>query len=1120
MTDRRQSSEDHTRTMDGTGTVLMPGTVLNDRYQIIEVVGAGGMGIVYRAHDRQLKVDVAVKMLTTGRVPDAKSLARFRDEILLARQVSHPNVVRIHDIGIDGEMVYLTMDYVVARTLRERLSEQGALNQELAVDIAIQLGQALAAAHKQDIVHRDIKPSNILVNDRGHACLMDFGIARSMGKQGLTRQGEIVGTLEYLAPEQVRGDAVDNRTDIYALGLVLWEMLSGEIVLTGETDEETMARHAIGRLPTTFPGAGAVPTYLCSIVRRCLCADPDDRYQDAETLVADLQQGHASGKPRHQRRHYIAGIVIVFAAVGLFMGLGQFWDTGDTLDGDMANSDAVSVAQRLAVFPIANDTGNQELDWVRRGLSESIANDLADAPEIGVTESLRVIRALADLRLDSTVLTDDRLRELGELFAADIIVLGKLLGSGPEYRLELRLLYRSSPDSRRFQIEVSPKTILDGSSILVGRILKNLQVDVPSAGHSLPLSDNIQALTAYDQGVGALANGNYSDAIEQLESAVDLDADFGAAWLHLSNAFQLSGLYDKAINASSRAMSMFVDASGRMAMQARARHAALSGDTQRAVEMARELVRKFPEQAEAKLLLGELLGDVGQLDQARDTLLDVTQIDPSLARAWFLLGKYAIMAGDANTAVNEYLVRALILQNKLDNPAGQGEVLNALGIAHERLGKLEAAKDYYTQSLLLRKAAADSRGQSASMSNLARLNMISGDYDQAREALEQALVLREEIEDLPGVAALRIDFGVLEEEVGRYIIALQQYREALRIYEEVGDAVGVTNAQTNLAFIYLLLGQYDNAAVFIDQVLRKYRDSGNDQGLMAALQISGELQIARGRWEQASTNLLEAFNIARKIDNPFGQATIQGSIATLAWYQGRIKAALEAFHTAIAILEPLQDTRGLAEYHLLIAEMMADLRLTESAGKELTQAKGYLGGMENLSQRVRVLLVSGALASQNGQPEIAAEFISTASSFSEEIGSTLTKLSVELARVRWLQSTIADANELLATATQLGHRHFRLLSLNFLAAAQLQIGQVESALETLRTAQRPTVVLQPWVHAWRLRATNAQALRLSDQQGGQQMLLEAKALYHELSNGMPIELSEELSEPAELLVDD
>ncbi len=283
-------NNDPTLTGSGGHLILEPDRLLAGRYRVGNLLGMGGMGIVYHAQDEELGVEVALKVLRSGRTDMDQMRARFRRELLLARQVSHRNVVRIHDLGQDGDLDFITMDFVPGQSLREVLRE-GPLAPERALAIARQVAAALAEAHAKGVVHRDLKPANILVDGDGDAYITDFGIARSLRSSavGLTEPGLLMGTPDYLAPEQARGGEVDTRTDLYAFGLLFFEMLTGELPFSAETLEEAVVQRLSGK-PRTLEEVGRTfPDRYQRILDRCLAREPQDRYPDTGALRRDLE---------------------------------------------------------------------------------------------------------------------------------------------------------------------------------------------------------------------------------------------------------------------------------------------------------------------------------------------------------------------------------------------------------------------------------------------------------------------------------------------------------------------------------------------------------------------------------------------------------------------------------------------------------------------------------------------------------------------------------------------------------------------------------------------------------------------------------------------------------------
>jgi hypothetical protein len=285
---------------DGPGTLFQPGQVVNNRYRIIKLLGRGGMGAVYQAWDDELNIAVALKAILPRQDDPAGEMARrFKTELLLARQISHRNVVRIYDLGeVDG-IKFISMPCVQGQDLATILGK-GPLPVARALAIARQVAAGLAAAHEAGVVHRDLKPANIMVQDDDHALLMDFGIARSVsGDTGPgTMVGTVIGTLDYMAPEQARGEVVDGRADIYAFGLILYEMLTGRRRPGGEGGIRDLVARMSAPPPPVRSLRPEVPEALEAVVARCLQPAASARYQSTVELVAALDGLDAEGRPR------------------------------------------------------------------------------------------------------------------------------------------------------------------------------------------------------------------------------------------------------------------------------------------------------------------------------------------------------------------------------------------------------------------------------------------------------------------------------------------------------------------------------------------------------------------------------------------------------------------------------------------------------------------------------------------------------------------------------------------------------------------------------------------------------------------------------------------------------
>ncbi|HET9105067.1 MAG TPA: protein kinase [Solirubrobacteraceae bacterium] len=354
------------------------GTCLNGRYRLEARVGAGGMSTVYRAFDVTLERQVAVKLMNREVASDSDQLERFRREARAVAQLSHPHIVGVIDAGEDDHRPYIVLEYVEGETLKDRIRRQGGLPVPEAIAYAIQIARALGAAHARHIVHRDVKPQNVLIDREGSAKVTDFGIARTLEEEGLTADGRVLGTTDYVSPEQALGHPVTGRSDLYSLGIVLYEMLTGEVPFKGENQVAVAMKHVREDLPDVQRARPAVSAALASVVETATAKRQEDRYADDAELIADLEEvlamesaraGGVSGQAtsvlrtlpsrtqrripfrvRHPAAVLIVLMVIVIAVVGVLIALAGQAHHGN---GTLAQAPPPTSHKLVAVNPCA-----------------------------------------------------------------------------------------------------------------------------------------------------------------------------------------------------------------------------------------------------------------------------------------------------------------------------------------------------------------------------------------------------------------------------------------------------------------------------------------------------------------------------------------------------------------------------------------------------------------------------------------------------------------------------------------------------------------------------------------------------------------------------------------------
>jgi eukaryotic-like serine/threonine-protein kinase len=347
------------------------GTTLNGRYRLEARIGTGGMSSVYRAIDETLERPVAIKLMNREIATDSDQLERFRREARAVAQLSHPHLVGVIDYGEDQGRPYIVLEYVEGETLKERIRRNGELDVSEAVAYAIEIARALGAAHARHIVHRDVKPQNVLIDEEGSAKVTDFGIARSLDDDGLTADGRVLGTTDYVSPEQALGHDVTGQSDLYSLGIVLYEMLTGSVPFRGENQVAVAMKHVREELPDVQTLRPEVSASLAAVIDRATAKDLHERYRSDEELIADLEDvlaleaarsGSATGEattvlrtlPRRARRRVplrlrsrpawiaVAALLIVVALVGGIVLLGDRTHRGTGTEKTAGGGSAVT----------------------------------------------------------------------------------------------------------------------------------------------------------------------------------------------------------------------------------------------------------------------------------------------------------------------------------------------------------------------------------------------------------------------------------------------------------------------------------------------------------------------------------------------------------------------------------------------------------------------------------------------------------------------------------------------------------------------------------------------------------------------------------------------------------
>ena len=370
--------------------LLNPGTVLSGRYEIIEKIGSGGMAVVYRGRDKKLDRYVTVKVLREDFIGDEEFIERFQSEACSAARLSHPNIVRAYDVGEDGNVNYIVMEYIHGDTLKKAIKEKAPFDSRSTINVAIQIASALSQAHKAHIVHRDIKPQNILVGTDGVVKVTDFGIARAATASTLTTTANAAGSVHYFSPEQARGGYVDEKSDIYSLGISMFEMITGVLPFQGNNSVSIALKHINDELPDIRQYNPNCTRSLEGIIKKATMKKADERYANIDYLLADLIRaraeitGAAQKKPAEKKAEPVQKSEEkkeeLAAAAGAGMRMSRRAEAAAQLKAAQEKAAAEKAAQEAAETPQETKPADaQELEFIRR---QKKAEPVEDAPEV------------------------------------------------------------------------------------------------------------------------------------------------------------------------------------------------------------------------------------------------------------------------------------------------------------------------------------------------------------------------------------------------------------------------------------------------------------------------------------------------------------------------------------------------------------------------------------------------------------------------------------------------------------------------------------------------------------------------------------------------------------------
>jgi eukaryotic-like serine/threonine-protein kinase len=771
-------------------TVIAPGSDFGPRYRIEALLGQGGMGRVYKAYDKDLDRTVAIKVVREGAIGESDALKRFKQELVLASKISHKNILRIHDMGDVGGLRFISMAFVEGQDLQHIIRDNPKMPLERLLNFARQIAEALAAAHAEGVVHRDLKPQNLLVDKNDQIFVCDFGLAKSFeeGAIGMTRTGAFLGTPRYMSPEQVEGKPADGRADLYAFGLILYEMVIGDVPFTGESTLKVMYQRIQEKPKSPKVLRPDLPNWLVKIIMRCLERDPNDRYQNAYEILADLQGGQSgsgvsrvgmsrigSGSqsviiqiPEFANRRWVwivAGAVAVLLlafAIPPVRHLIPGFRVEQTGPGGSASSGIppLSSGHYVAILPLQVLGDQSQLGYLAQGIQEALSAKLFQLKGVHVTSS------------DAASKADPKqsLQKIARSLGANMLVTGMVQGNGDKIRIILNL--EDVVNGKRLwsqQFDGVPADLFTLEDHIYAQVVSAMDVNPTNeenANAEARPTDNVASYDLYLRGRNALRTNDAKSAQTALDffnEAVKQDPKFALAYTGVA--------------------------------QASLRMYGVTNDgfwTQKALAAAQQALQLNDKLPEVHSTLGSVYRATGKYEEAIAELKRAQALAPNSDEVYWRMGNVYLSKGDMPHAIESYQKAVQLNPYYWVNENSLGHV-------------------YYQ----------------------------TGEYDKALEAFKQVATLE------PDVNAGYVNSGTVLNQQGKYAEAVPYLQKALQIEPD-------TNAYTNIGTAYFFLKRFAEAAdAFEKAVAINSNDTQLFVNLGDAYRALGQKDKAQAAYQQA-----------------------------------------------------------------------------------------------------------------------------------------------------------------------------------------------------------------------------------------------------------------------------
>jgi serine/threonine protein kinase/predicted Zn-dependent protease len=762
---------------------LHPGTILANRYEILSVLGTGGMGSVYKAKDLELDRLVALKVIRPELARNQAIVDRFKQELRLSHKVTHRNVVRLYDLSEDAGMRFVTMELVPGRDLRSLLEERGKLPANEAVEIFQQICTALEAAHVVGILHRDLKPQNIMLEDTGRVVVMDFGLARMIDSDdGMTQTGALVGTLDYMSPEQALGKELDQRSDIFALGLIGYEMMTGSMPFRAESMVASLLKRTQQRAVPLSEVDKNIPGTLSNIIAKCLEKDPANRYQRAGELEADLRSWKATGKVSASsmrlkmlrlrelpwQRLAIAGVLIVAIAAGASWFI---------ISRQRAAAPVPHGPISVLVGDFANHTGDPLLD---NSLEQMLGVALEGASFINAYSRGDARKQAEKLPNPTDKLDEQSARLIAVNQDVNTVITGDINLRGDAYDISAVALDAvSGKEIARSEITVSNKQdILKNLPQLAAPIRKALGDSTPTSVQFAEVSGGFKAasLEAVHQasiGVDEQLAGKFQEAFDSFQKAATLDPKLTWAYTGMAAMAVNMGKPEDSLKYMQQAMQYVDNMTEREKYRDRGLYYRIAGDWQNCVQEYTQLVTKYPADRVGQNNLSICYTQLRNAPKALEAARRAVEIMPKAVSSRLNLGFISAFAGDFAGSEKEARTALSI------NPKAAQAYL-VLAEAQMGLGQVDNASQSYHQLEAFGPAAA-----STAADGLADLAAYQDRHADAEKILKEGAAADLAAKNNDSAARKDVALANVEQLQGKHAVAIADADKALALSQTV-----------------------------------------------------------------------------------------------------------------------------------------------------------------------------------------------------------------------------------------------------------------------------------------------------------------------------------------------